>query len=178
MKFARKKHFVKSLVELGKQENCLEQILLDLEDVDKKIDQNIEFKSFLNNKQVDIEKKKQALKSVFSDFISLKTYNFLYLLIKNNKLNYLSEILEQAEELNREYESVELAEVESAFKLSQDQEVEIKAILEDKIKKQVIIRNKVNPEIIAGLNIKIKDTVIESSILSRIKRLEEKIKKF
>jgi F-type H+-transporting ATPase subunit delta len=178
MKIARTKHFARSLVEIGNESNCFSELIADLESVEEKLDSNLEFKMYLNDKQVTFKQKKQALEHIFKDFVSKRTYNFIYILIKANKLNYLAVILVQANKLNLETSNVIEVLVESVIPLAPKQEKEIQKIIEDKIKQEIVVRSRVNEEILAGLRIRIGDTLIEGSLYGKIVRLKDKIEKF
>jgi F0F1-type ATP synthase delta subunit len=77
--------YSKALLETGKESGMLDQLIADLETVCEKINENIELKKLLASLQVTFTEKKEILKAIFQDFISEKTYNFIFVLIKNNK---------------------------------------------------------------------------------------------
>lgn len=150
-------------------------MLADLQDASKKFNETLELKRFLNDNQVPMAKKKEALETVFRDFIGKKTYNFLFLLIKAKKLNYLDTIIVKAQKLNLEIAGVNELLVESAIPLSAAQEKELKTAIEKKYEKTLLIKNIVNPQLIGGLRLYLGDITIDSSILGKIERLKQKI---
>ena len=178
MKIAKIKHYAKSLIELGLEHNCYDEIIEELKSVEEKLAENLDFKKYLMNKQVTFAEKKKSLVHIFQDFLSKRTYNFLYLLIKNNKLIYLSQILQQTKKVNLKNNQVEEIVVESVVPLTTEMEKAINQIVEKKIGSSVVLRNVINESLLGGLKIIIGDRVIDGSVYGKINRLEKKIENF
>src|SRR3989339_1971334 len=172
------KHYATALVELGIENQCYEALVADLVDVDSKINENLEFKKYLTDKHVTFTKKQEALKNTFQDFISDKTYNFLYLLIKDGKLLDLSSILKIAAKTHLESQDLFEVMVESVIPLTVAQEKKIQEKWSQRIKQKLITKNIINPEIIGGLKIFLGDTEIDGSIRGKILRLKKKIEDY
>ncbi|KKQ80336.1 MAG: ATP synthase subunit delta [Parcubacteria group bacterium GW2011_GWC2_38_7] len=172
------KHYAKALVELGIENQCYDALVADLVDVDAKINENLEFKKYLTDKHVTFAKKQEALKNTFKDFVGDKSYNFLFLLIKEGRLLELSSILEIAAKTHLKAQDLFEIIVESVVPLTAKQEKEIAEKLAQSIKQKLIIKNIINPEIIGGLKIFLGDTEIDGSIRGKILRLKKKIEDY
>lgn len=175
MRMVKIKHYVRSLVEIGHENDCFDELTADLSDVDEKINQNLDFKKYLLDKQVPLARKSKALKEIFQDFISQRTYNFILLLIKDGQLDYLSEILTQAGKMSLAHRQLVEVVAESALPLSPDEEDKIKKIIAEKLGRQTVLKNIVNASLLGGLRLRIGDMVIEGSVLGKIERLKQKI---
>jgi len=169
------KHYSKALLELGKALGILDELLADLKNVNEKINTNLDLKKYLLDPQIKFEKKKQALRIVFQNFINEKTYNFLFILIKDKRLNYLNKIIEDTIKKRKEKENLLEAIIESVVPLESMQENMIKQMLAEKTNKQILIKNLINADLIAGLRIKLEDVVIDNSVQGKIERLRNKI---
>jgi F-type H+-transporting ATPase subunit delta len=178
MKIAGIKHYSKALVEIAHENNCWDEILADLESVDDKINENLDFKKYLDDRQVSFEKKQEALKTVFQDFISSRTYNFVYLLLKSGKLLSLSSILELARKHDLKEKDLMEIIVESVIPLTPKQEKKIVKILSEKVGAKLILKNLINKELIAGVRIFFGDTEIDSSLQGKIVRLKQQIENY
>jgi len=172
------KHYAKALVELGLENSCYEALFTDLTDVDQKINENLEFKKYLTDKHVSFRKKQEALKNTFQDFISDKTYNFLFILLKDGKLLELSSVLKEAAKTHLKSQDLFEVVVESVIPLSAEQEKRIQKKLSESISQKLIIKNIINPEIIGGLKIFLGDTEIDGSLRGKILRLKKKIEDY
>ena len=166
------KHYSKALVDLGNQYGIFDELLADLADVSEKIDANPDLRKYLLDPQIKLDKKKKALQAIFQDFISEKTYNFLFILIKDKKIGYLDQIVEKTKKRKKEEEKILEAVIESVVPLDIAQEKDVKQALADKSDKQILIKNLINPDLIAGLRITLGDIVIDSSVQGKIGRLK------
>jgi len=171
------KHYSKALLELGRQYNILDEILADLEDVSEKLNANLDLRKYLLDPQIKMPKKKQALQAVFQDFISEKTYNFLFVLIKDKRLAYLDQIIENVHKKRKDDEDVLEAIIESVVPVESKEEEIIKNVLAEKTNKRILIKNLIEPDLIAGLKITIGDMIIDSSVQGKLDRLRRNIRK-
>jgi F-type H+-transporting ATPase subunit delta len=172
------KHYAKALVELGLENQCYEALVADLVDVDNKINENLEFKKYLTDKHVTFAQKKEALKNTFQDFVGDKSYNFLYLLIKDSRLLDLSSILKESEKTHLKTRDLFEAVVESVIPLTAPQTKQLHEKLSKAVSQKIIIKNIINPELIGGLKIYLGDTEIDASIKGKILRLKKKIEDY
>jgi F-type H+-transporting ATPase subunit delta len=176
MKKINYKNFAKALYEIGRENNLVDNLIKDLEDVEEKLDDNIELRRFLSDQHVSADAKQQALEKVFADFISEKTYNFLHLLIKNRALDYLDQIIEEIKKAKHEKENIVEVVAISPEAIDAATQQRISRILSLKTDKKIIIKSLIDKSLIGGLVIKIGDTVIDGSIRGKINRLKSKIK--
>jgi F-type H+-transporting ATPase subunit delta len=175
MKNAKIKHYAKALVETGKENSCFAELIADIEHVSEKFNETLEYKSYFGDKHLSMSQKKAALKKVFGDFISLKTYNFILLLIKEKKLDYLDTILESAKKVNMEDDGVLQVHVESAIAISPAQGKKLESMLSERYGQPVVMKNIVNSEVLGGIKLKVEDTEIDSTISGKISRLRKMI---
>lgn len=171
------KHYSKALLDLGRQYDILDEILADIEDVAEKLNANLDLKKYLLDPQIKMSKKKQALKAVFQDFISEKTYNFLFILIKDKTIAYLDQIIGDVHKKRKDEEDVLEAIVESVVPVESKEEDIIKKTLAEKTNKRILIKNLIEPKLIGGLKITIGDMVIDSSVQGKLDRLRNIIRK-
>ena len=102
--------------------------------------------------------------------------NFVKLLADNQRLTVLPEISATFMHLRHQKERVIEAEVSSAFALTQAQTHDIRKVLEDKYQQKVEITEKVDPELIGGVAIRIGDEVIDASVRGKLAQLGQALK--
>jgi F-type H+-transporting ATPase subunit delta len=175
MKGATTKHYAKAIAGLSDDQAVFDQLIADLVDVHEKLDEALDLKQYLVDPHVSLTKKKEALKTVFQDFISERTYNVLYLLIKNKKLGYLSDVISQAKKEQLSKDDVAEVVIESVIPVTPGQQEKIKTIIADKLQKNVIVRNHINNNLIGGLRLTIGDIVLDGSLTGRLDRLQQQI---
>ena len=175
MKSAKIKQLASALMETGREHECFDQLLSDLNDVSEKIKASPDAARFLTDKQVEFAKKQQALKHIFQDFISDKTYNFLFLLIKSQKLNALDEIITLAGKLHKEISGITEVIIESARPIKPEHEKQIIQIINEKLKREILVKQVIKEELLAGICLRVGDTVIDASLYGKMMRLKQRI---
>ena len=175
MKSAKIRQLARALMEAGREYDCFSQLADDLKSVIDKINASPDVSRYLSDKQVGFEKKQTALKHIFQDFISAKTYNFLFLLIKARKFNSLEEIVDLAEKINKEVSGVTEVIIESARPINPEHEKQIVEIIKDKLKQDILVKQVTDEKLLAGICLRIGDTVIDASLYGKMMRLKQRI---
>jgi F-type H+-transporting ATPase subunit delta len=109
----------------------------------------------------------QAAKSVTKGVISY--------LKKKHQLNLLPQVAREALKMTRSYSDPNTAVVQSAVSLSPEQVAQLKDILEQKCHRPLTLEVSTNPDLIAGLRIKIGDQLIDQTVAAQINQLRNKL---
>ena len=96
----------------------------------------------------------------------------LYVLTPRRHISWLPVILRQLKEERRKLFNVEEGEVISCTALSAEDKARARKILEKMSGHKILISEKENPRIIGGLVLRCGDTVLDGSILHKIKTLK------
>lgn len=104
-----------------------------------------------------------------------KTERCILLLVENNRLERLPEIIESLPAAWNEKKGVDTYEVASVIPLSDGQRKKLKARLERLEKKPVVLKYRIDPDLVGGLLIKRKNIVYDISIKGSLLKLKEKI---
>jgi len=102
--------------------------------------------------------------------------NFLRLLALKNRLNLLPVIIQIARELSDELQKRVRAEFISAREIQKENIDTIKKALEEKIGKEILIKPQIDKKIIGGVILRVKGTIFDGSLITRLNRLKEKLK--
>jgi F-type H+-transporting ATPase subunit delta len=95
-------------------------------------------------------------------------------LAKNKMITHANELLVQIEKEENKKEGILVAEITVKEKLSKSTKDNISNILEKQYKgNKIEIREKLDDKIIGGIKIKIEDTVIDNTIIGRMKNLQK-----
>ena len=176
MKLASPKNYAQAVIGLEAEEKLDGKVIQDLETIFDAIKTEAELKKALNNKRIQLSEKASALKEIFGSKVSLVSCNLIFTLIRNNKLRLLPRIIKLAKEMRNDANAVQEVEVQTVVKLSEAQEKSLSKYLAKKLKRKIIMKNSLNPEIIGGIKILSKDIMIDSSIQGRLKSLEQILK--
>ncbi len=103
--------------------------------------------------------------------------NFLYALVKNDRIGFLQEIAEEYKNILDAEDNIQKAEVFSARDLSETDKKEIILFLEEKLGMRVQIKHVIDKELIGGVIIKYQNTIIDCSVSGSLDRLQKNIVK-
>jgi len=109
------------------------------------------------------------VKSPLSD----KARNFIGLLVGNDRMLVLPEIAEQFDLLKNRFEGTALAEITSAFALSDTQVQDLVAGLEKKFGLKLKPAVTVDPELIGGVRVVVGDQVLDTSVRAQLARMRD-----
>lgn len=170
------KQYAQAIYSLAKQENVVTNIIADLREVEDKFNQSPSFVMHLMHPKLPLSQKEKDLTEVFSDFISQKTYRIILLLIKNKHLKWLGKIISQLEKIRKNDEKIIDANIYTPMPIEGTQKAKLKAILDDKLNKTIIIHEIISPETIGGIKIDLEGMIIDGTIAGELVRLKRSIK--
>ncbi len=170
------KKYTKALSESIKDKNEFDLIKNDLElflafsNTDEKLKAGMETMLFSVNQKLeilDLYNSKAKLNE--------KTYNFLKVIIENNRISYLDTMIEMMEEQWYESKGVQKFVLYSAVPLEIEQEQRLKDKLGIKLKCDVVFEKKIDPSLIAGIKLKKGSIFYDFSIEGNLKKLRESL---
>ncbi len=167
-----------ALVEIAKDGKLTySKISTDLELVKNTLSQSKDLDEFLVNPITSIEDKKEIIDRVFSGEIDGLIVNFLKVLIDKNRFSVFGEVLNAYNKALDRVNNISRIQVVSAVEMTEDAKNKLKEKLETKLKKNVVIDLEINPEIIAGLVIKMGDNIVDVSLKHKLEDLSKNIMK-
>lgn len=128
------------------------------------------FNQLMLNPQIPSSQKQVILQKAISDETLI---HFLLLLLVKKRLEYLSWIAKKFRLLCLEHENVGKLTIISAHPLDQQHKEMLKDQLEKKIKKNLVIFEKIAPEIIGGLIVIVDNTIFDYSIKGRLDKMQK-----
>jgi F-type H+-transporting ATPase subunit delta len=125
----------------------------------------------LGNPRVSGEDLAQFVMGVSAPKLDEHGQNFFRMLAENHRLGFLPEISMLFDEYKDEAESVIDVTVTSAAPIDGAQQQALSKALERKLKRSVRLHCETDPALIGGAVLRAGDTVIDGSLLSRLKRI-------
>ncbi len=132
---------------------------------------NEDFKNFLNHPIVSLEDKKELIREVFKDFNSV-VIDFLFVLIDAKRINCIDEIRDFLKNMIDSKNRIINLDVTLAYEPDENMKEYIKQRLENKFQSTAIINYRKDESLLGGMQIKIKDTVIDLSIKSKLENFK------
>jgi len=143
--------YAEALISLAKSEDTLKETTNDMNIVSQFLVNSNDLKKFLGNPLITSEAKKNVVKDILGEQISVSTLKFLLLLVDRKRVAFLDQIAQKFLELSYKQECIEIAKITSSIQLSADQQKEIA----EKLKiitgaKQIKLALKIDPQLIGG----------------------------
>ena len=125
----------------------------------------------ISNPNVASDQLVELLSAICGSKLDKEGKNFLKVLAENSRLNVISEIAANFDELKAESEKTVKAEVVSAFELTAPQQTKLAAALKKRLGCEVEINTTVDKSIVGGAIIRAGDMIIDGSITAQLDRL-------
>ncbi len=169
------KRYADAILEIAKSKNELDKFHEDIKTVCDAYDSSEEFKNFMNHPIIPASEKKDAVKNIFDGKIAPDVLNLVYILVERNKFSLIDTILYCFEKGLDEAKNILRVEVISAVEVDEDLKENLKNKLENRLNKSVLLEYSINPEIIAGMILKIQDKTIDGSMARKLENLQRKL---
>lgn len=164
--------YASALFGLARDAKAIDRVEASLATVRDAIQQSDDFRALTTSPMVSRE---GAVKAVLATADSLgidaTTKNFLGVLARNRRLGQLPQIVRGFRELASRHRGETTAEVTSAHPLADDQVIELKQQLRQRVGRDVTVDLSVDPQLLGGLVVRIGSQMIDSSIRTRLNAL-------
>lgn len=170
------KNYSKALVEMVR-DNVIsfEDLSKDLTTVSEILETSQDLRLTLENPTVSEEVKSQIIEEVFKNEVHPQVVSFLKVLIDKNRFSEFSQIKADYEIKLDDVNKIQAVEITSAVELSEEYREKILQKLSEKLQKNIRPNWKVDENIIAGLIYRINDNVIDTSIKSKLDKLNKNL---
>lgn len=170
------KNYSKALVEMVR-DNVIsfEDLSKDLATVSEILETSQDLRLTLENPTVSEEVKFQIVEEVFKNEVHPQVVSFLKVLIDKNRFSEFSQIKADYEIKLDDVNKIQAVEITSAVELSEEYRERILQKLGEKLQKNIRPNWKVDENIIAGLIYRINDNVIDTSIKSKLDKLNKNL---
>ncbi len=137
---------------------------------------NPELMKFLKSPETMTEEKIHLNERVFDGQIGEPMLGFLHVVIRKGRIENLVEMLDQFEEMVQDEQNRVVASVTSAKELTAEERSRLLDTLTRSTQKEVILDTKIDPSLIGGLVVRVKDKVYDNSIRSSLTQLSKHLK--
>ena len=174
--FTSTNSYSQALYELGNESGSLNEIEDQASNIFKLISKNEELKSFIKNPTNKIEQQAAVFDLISDKFNFNKLLKiFLNFIITKRRLFYIEKIIEDFLDACSKNRGEIRANLSSSKKLNETEISKIKEELASNFGANIKLNYKYDPSLIGGLIIKVGSTMIDTSIKSKLKKLETKM---
>lgn len=165
-----------ALFELAYEKNTVSAMLEEVSGLQMVLKENKELSVLMNNPKVSKEERESIVKEVFGGRICDDLLNFLILLVQKGRYAYVEEILAYFTDRVKEAEGIGTAYVTTAVELTPAKKDEVhKKLLATTSYREIEIIYQVDPSLIGGMTVRINDRVIDSSIKTKLEKMERSL---
>ncbi len=165
--------YAAALYSLAEDERVLDDTVWQMQGLAELIDTTPDFRRLIQSPLIDVQQAVSAAQAVLtSQGFSPLVIRFVGVVAGNRRLNKLRSIVSAFAALVAEKRGVVTAQVATAHKLSDVQRESLRARLIEAGYGQVNIDEQVDPTLLGGLVVRIGSRLFDSSIKSRLQRLQ------
>ncbi|MFN8590665.1 MAG: ATP synthase F1 subunit delta [Thermomicrobiales bacterium] len=168
------KRYAQAVFSLGKEQNALDAWQHDLTLLSD-IASDHTTAAFLSNPSVDEKQKVTAVEQALSNQVQAETLNLVRLLIERGRVGLIPQIRELFDDQLREERGIAVAHVTTAEPLTDDEREFVLKHLEQLTGKRIELAQKVDPDIIGGIIVRIGDQVIDGSVRNKLEKLRTRL---
>ena len=164
-----------ALLEAARETDKEKEILADAECVLAAMDENPDFRKFMEYPGISASEKKEVLENIFAGKISNEYMNFLLVLVDKRRAGRLAQIMKVYERLMEKEEGVSYGTVYSVVELSEDRLQELEEQTGRLLQSKVKLDNQIQPDLMAGFRILIEGKVIDASYKKKFEEMAARL---
>ena len=168
------KSYAIALYELSKESNEVDKIEEGLKNLKKLLNESVDFKQMILNPAISKEDKKNVIfKIADQNNFSKILKKFLGFITIKNRLFFLNRIIKSFLDLVSKGKGELNAKLLSSKKLTAEEQNKIQNELSKDFKTTLKINYKHDPDLVAGLILQVGSVMVDTSIKSKLKKLEK-----
>ena len=172
------KTYGEAIFELAVSENKVDTFLEEIRMILSVLKENPKFSDIMNHPKIIKEEKLQVIDEVFGGRISDELTGFIRLIVTKGRYSNIFEIMQYFLDQVKELKGIGVAYVTSAVALRESQQKEIEEkLIETTSFREMEMQYEVDEKLIGGLIIRIGDRVVDSSIMTKLYKLERQLMK-
>jgi len=164
--------YSKSLLDLSKEQNLLEDVYKDMMLVYSTIKEVRGFRLLLKSPIVKDRLKGTIITKIFTNRIQKLTLAFLQLVSKKSRASMLESIAREFQHQYLIYKGMQEVSLTTSFEVDEELRNEFKSIVKRLTNKTPLLEEKVSEEIIGGFILEIGDRRIDASIKTNLEKIE------
>ncbi|MDX2442388.1 MAG: ATP synthase F1 subunit delta [Bacteroidales bacterium] len=167
--------YAKALFQVAEQKKVLDEVSNDMEVLFNAAREVKVFHDFLDNPVLPPKEKKNAIHKIFGDKLNPLTLDFLDLVIKNNRLDFIEGMARQYKDRYKKHMGIVEAVITTVQPLDQDLKEKFIKLIKTRIDKKIQLKEISNPDILGGFILKIDDEQVDASVKTQLNNIEKEL---
>ncbi len=169
----RNEAYAEALFNVAHAEGVLFEVEDELFRFARLLEANEELRATLADPHIPAARRQQIVEDLLGGKATPTTVNLVSLVVGNGRAHDLPKIVDEFVERSTASRGSVVAEVRSAIALSDDQQQRLAASLSAQTRREVTVRNVVDPSVLGGIVTEIGDSIIDASVRTRLHQLRE-----
>ncbi len=167
-----------ALLEIANEEKKVDLLLEEVTAVMEILKDNPEFSKLMNNPRISVDEKQTVMSNVFEGRISKELMGFFSMIVNKGRYDHIDEILTYFQDEVKKIKGIGVAFVTTPLELSDAQKKSVeKKLLDTAGFKQMEMHYDIDPSLVGGMRIRIGDRVVDSSIHTKILKMQQDMMK-
>lgn len=172
------KTYGEALFELAVEEEKTEILMEEIVGIERVLQDNEDLEKFLNHPKIPVEEKVKTTQEIFTGRVSKELVGFLSLIITKGRFPEIYKILNYFLDRVKEFKGIGVAYVTTPTELSEEKKEQIcEKLLTTTSFQEMEMHYDIRPELIGGMQIRIGDRVVDSSIQTKLSQLQKTLLK-
>jgi F-type H+-transporting ATPase subunit delta len=167
--------FAAALFSLAQDKGLVDRVENDFGLLQRALTEDSDLGRVLLHEEITAESKIATAQQVLGGVVSPLFMNFIGVVIQKRREDHLEEMQRQYNEIFNDARGLVLGEVRSAVPLSDAQVSSLNERLNDRLKKKIQLKAVVDPALLGGLVVRVGDTLIDDSVKTKLKRLQDRL---
>lgn len=164
--------YASSLFEAGLDLDKIEKFYEELNFIENVFGSEPKLFQIFIHPRISKDEKKSLVEEIFGHRISKEVLNFLFIIIDKRREKNLFKIIEEYEFIFNEYKEIVNVVAITAVPMREKSKEKLKKVLQDKFNKEIQLSNEVDESIIGGVLLRMDNSIIDSTLKSRLKDME------
>jgi F-type H+-transporting ATPase subunit delta len=162
---AAAKVYARALFDIGKETGTVGAIFDDLHAVHQALQGlDPELQTFFTMPQLRRADKRKVMDMAFAGKVCRPVLGLLHVLVEKRRETLFDNVVEEFDRYRDEHEGVVKATVTTARKLDGDLADALRAALAEKTGKEVVLTEKIDPEVLGGIRVNLGDHVLDGTL--------------
>ncbi|MBP9996016.1 MAG: ATP synthase F1 subunit delta [Lachnospiraceae bacterium] len=167
-----------ALLELAIEEEKIDIFSEEIDGILNVLNDNPDFGKVINNPRIAIEDKLEFVENVFKTRISDELTGFIKIIVAKGRFAEIDKILQYFSDEVKKLKGIGVAYVTTPSELTDNQKSKVvNKLLETTEFKEMEMHYSVAPELIGGMQIRIGDRVVDSSVHTKIMKMQQELLK-
>lgn len=169
------KRYAQALYDVAQSKGKVVEYEEILESVVNFIESDDNLKKIVKNPEITTKEKKKFFIDIFKGKMDEDLLTFLLILIEKDRILFLKEKLDEFRKIDLVNQNTKKANIITAVELTDEERAKLISQLSKKYGCSIILDEKIDPDIIGGIIIKVGDDLIDASIRTSIDDLKQHI---